>query len=179
MPIFCATCEPLSTLQTAGLCHRCHEKILWKKKYRKYKPLKKPRKCRVCELPAIKKAYHTLCSQCAKNKACCAWCQIPHGTENGAGAVVVTRQQREQDAEAEQEATLKQIAHLRERDRRTLLRRMERGEDLFVEETEGKSDDEEDSNGVGEGTFAQSSMRAQLDTGTNDGVASDADMDDA
>jgi hypothetical protein len=27
-----------------GLCEKCHEKIEWRKKYRKYKPLTQPRK---------------------------------------------------------------------------------------------------------------------------------------
>ena len=30
------------SLPNQGLCGRCHEKIEWRKKYRKYKPLKAP-----------------------------------------------------------------------------------------------------------------------------------------
>ena len=36
------------------VCRRCHEKIEWRKKYRKYKPLTQPAKCNICQKRNIK-----------------------------------------------------------------------------------------------------------------------------
>ena len=36
--------KTILSLPNAGLCKRCHDIIEWKKKYRKYKPLKAPTK---------------------------------------------------------------------------------------------------------------------------------------
>jgi len=48
-----------------GVCRRCHEKIEWRKKYRKYKPRTQPGKCNVCMKRNVKAAYHTICRDCA------------------------------------------------------------------------------------------------------------------
>ena len=48
-----------------GVCRRCHEKIEWRKQYRKYKPLTQPGKCNLCQRRNIKAAYHTICADCA------------------------------------------------------------------------------------------------------------------
>eukprot|EP00593_Proboscia_inermis_P004282 CAMPEP_0171309698 /NCGR_PEP_ID=MMETSP0816-20121228/19889_1 /TAXON_ID=420281 /ORGANISM="Proboscia inermis, Strain CCAP1064/1" /LENGTH=218 /DNA_ID=CAMNT_0011793423 /DNA_START=75 /DNA_END=731 /DNA_ORIENTATION=- len=48
-----------------GLCRRCTDKIEWRKKYRKYKPLSQPAVCNKCHKRTIKAAYHTICSKCA------------------------------------------------------------------------------------------------------------------
>ena len=48
-----------------GVCCRCHEKIEWRKQYRKYKPLTQPGKCNLCLRRNIKAAYHTICADCA------------------------------------------------------------------------------------------------------------------
>lgn len=48
-----------------GVCRRCHEKIEWRKQYRKYKPLTQPGKCNLCQRRNIKAAYHTICGDCA------------------------------------------------------------------------------------------------------------------
>lgn len=34
----------IANIPNVGLCRRCHDKIEWRKKYRKYKPLKAARK---------------------------------------------------------------------------------------------------------------------------------------
>lgn len=46
------------------VCRRCHEKIEWRKKYRKYKPLTQPTKCNLCQQRKVKAAYHTICTDC-------------------------------------------------------------------------------------------------------------------
>ena len=59
-----------------GLCRRCHDKIEWRKKYRKYKPLKRPKTCHGCGLRNVRAAYHTLCSSCASERKVCPFCGI-------------------------------------------------------------------------------------------------------
>ena len=49
------------------VCRRCHEKIEWRKKYRKYKPLTQPGKCNLCQLKRVTAAYHTICEPCTRN----------------------------------------------------------------------------------------------------------------
>lgn len=48
-----------------GVCKRCHEKIEWRKKYRKYKPRTQLGKCNMCQKRNIKAAYHTICGDCS------------------------------------------------------------------------------------------------------------------
>mmetsp|Transcript_15772 Transcript_15772/g.17804 ORF Transcript_15772/g.17804 Transcript_15772/m.17804 type:complete len:128 (-) Transcript_15772:432-815(-) len=61
-------------IQHSQLCKRCHDQIEWKKKYRKYKPLKTPRKCLGCQQRNIIRAYHILCKSCAGGRNVCAKC---------------------------------------------------------------------------------------------------------
>ena len=46
------------------VCRRCHEKIEWRKKYRKYKPRTQPGKCNICQQRRVMAAYHTICEKC-------------------------------------------------------------------------------------------------------------------
>lgn len=48
-----------------GVCKKCYDKIEWRKKYRKYKPLTQPATCNKCNKRNIKAAYHTICSACS------------------------------------------------------------------------------------------------------------------
>ncbi len=61
-------------LPNEGLCRRCHDKIEWRKKYRKYKPLRQPAVCQFCHLKEVKAAYHRSCGGCAAAKAVCPFC---------------------------------------------------------------------------------------------------------
>lgn len=63
-----------AVLPLAGLCARCKEKIEWKKKYDKYKPLTVPRKCVSCQQKKVKQAYYRLCQDCAESRSICAKC---------------------------------------------------------------------------------------------------------
>ena len=79
----------IMALPNVGLCTRCFDKIEWRKKYRKYKPLKAPRKWCVhigtviccacftlccgcllrsvtCHNKSVKHAYHVICQACAE-----------------------------------------------------------------------------------------------------------------
>ena len=51
-----------------GVCQRCYDKIEWRKKYRKYKPLTQPAKCNLCHQRKITRAYHTICQDCSRSK---------------------------------------------------------------------------------------------------------------
>jgi hypothetical protein len=47
------------------VCRRCHEKIEWRKAYRKYKPRTgQPGKCNLCQQKRVTAAYHTICEPC-------------------------------------------------------------------------------------------------------------------
>uniref|UniRef100_A0A7S1G255 Uncharacterized protein n=1 Tax=Corethron hystrix TaxID=216773 RepID=A0A7S1G255_9STRA len=56
--------EKILSSPNVGCCRRCHDKIEWRKKYRKYKPLTKPGFCNRCKRRNVKAAYHTICTQC-------------------------------------------------------------------------------------------------------------------
>ncbi|KAG2221835.1 hypothetical protein INT45_003549 [Circinella minor] len=64
----------INALPVYGLCQRCTDVIMWRKKYRKYKPLTALKKCTGCQEKAIKEAYHVLCNNCASDKKVCAKC---------------------------------------------------------------------------------------------------------
>ncbi|XP_044467598.1 uncharacterized protein LOC123197390 isoform X1 [Mangifera indica] len=99
--------------EITGVCQRCKEQIDWKRRYGKYKPLTEPAKCQSCSKRAVRQAYHSLCSGCAKEQNVCAKCRcrVNH---------IVGRDLAE--VEAEQKMLEEAIKNARERDRRTLLR---------------------------------------------------------
>jgi Uncharacterized conserved protein (DUF2039) len=51
------------------VCRRCHDKIEWRKQYRKYKPLTQPSKCNHCEKRNVLAAYHTICTKCSTSSS--------------------------------------------------------------------------------------------------------------
>lgn len=57
--------EKILASPNVGCCRRCHDKIEWRKQYRKYKPLTQPSKCNLCQLKKVVAAYHTICTNCA------------------------------------------------------------------------------------------------------------------
>ncbi|CAN1342384.1 Uncharacterized protein C9orf85 homolog [Linum perenne] len=101
-----------------GVCQRCKEQIDWKRRYGKYKTLIEPAKCQQCTKRAVRHAYHNLCSGCAKEQKVCAKCRcrVDH---------IIGRDGA--DVEAEQKLLEDAIKNSRERDRRTLLRSMNKG----------------------------------------------------
>ena len=64
MPIYCWDFYKIDLYIV--VCNRCREKIEWKKKYRKYKPLTAPGKCEKCGNRNVKAAYHHICDDCAR-----------------------------------------------------------------------------------------------------------------
>lgn len=61
-------------LMCEGICGRCRDKVQWRFKYDKYKPLKNPATCQDCRQKTIVKAYRTLCDSCALAKNVCPSC---------------------------------------------------------------------------------------------------------
>ena len=57
-----------------GVCTRCRDKVQWRFKYDKYKPLKSPGTCQQCKNKTVTKAYRTLCDKCATSRQSCASC---------------------------------------------------------------------------------------------------------
>lgn len=66
-----------------GVCSRCKEQILWKRKYGKYKALREPAKCNQCGKRAVRQAYHKLCADCAQQRNVCPKCCQQSGTLGG------------------------------------------------------------------------------------------------
>ncbi|XP_050230438.1 uncharacterized protein LOC126679446 [Mercurialis annua] len=108
--------RPLSEI--TGVCPRCKEQIDWKRRYGKYKFLSEPAKCLRCSKRAVRQAYHSLCTACAKEQNVCAKCCRHVGSIVGRDCVEV---------EAEQKMLEDAIKNARERDRRSLIRAMNKG----------------------------------------------------
>ncbi|XP_065858815.1 uncharacterized protein [Euphorbia lathyris] len=105
--------RPLSEI--TGVCHRCKEQIDWKRRYGKYKALSEPAKCQGCSKRAVRQAYHNLCTACAKEQNVCAKCRCCVRSIVGRDSAEV---------EAEQKMLEEAIKNARERDRRSLIRTM-------------------------------------------------------
>lgn len=48
--------------------------VEWRKRYRKYKPLRQPATCNDCHQKTVTAAYHRICAPCAKQRGVCAFC---------------------------------------------------------------------------------------------------------
>ncbi|KAJ2784437.1 hypothetical protein H4R18_001147 [Coemansia javaensis] len=144
--------QVILALPVDGLCRRCTDQVNWRKQYRKYKPLTVAKKCVSCQLKKVKKAYHVLCDDCAAEKGVCAKCaERAEIVQDQGGAAA-----QQTDGAAEQELERK-LGGLRERARRTCMRKLERGDitvadipspsqsdsDLGFSESEGSGGDEE------------------------------------
>jgi len=68
--------EEINSMPIDNVCRRCKDKLEWRKKYRKYKPLTQPSTCNGCKKKNIRAAYHTKCSSCrqAGGKDLCGIC---------------------------------------------------------------------------------------------------------
>ncbi|CCI45923.1 hypothetical protein ABG067_004159 [Albugo candida] len=66
--------EKILSTPILGLCPRCHDQIVWRKKYRKYKPLTQPSSCCFCHQRNVLAAYHQACDSCATARQICAKC---------------------------------------------------------------------------------------------------------
>ncbi|KAJ1285511.1 hypothetical protein BS78_03G285000 [Paspalum vaginatum] len=108
--------RPLSEI--TGVCQRCRDQIDWKRRYGKYKPIVEPAKCQKCSKRAVRQAYHNVCRDCSKDLGICAKCCTRVNE-------LVGRDVNEE--ETERKALEEAIKGARERERRTLLRIMNKG----------------------------------------------------
>ncbi|GAV87398.1 DUF2039 domain-containing protein [Cephalotus follicularis] len=150
-----------------GVCPRCREQIDWKRRYGKYKPLSHPAKCQRCSKRNVRQAYHNLCFGCAKEHKVCAKCcsRVDHTVGRDSSEV-----------EAEKKMLEEAIKHARERDKRTLLR--------TINKSKSSAKTKNDKETVGElfpnaslEEYAKSS-RNDDDDGDDEDVDKDHDPDD-
>ncbi|CAO3611485.1 unnamed protein product [Mucor hiemalis] len=127
----------IAALPVYGLCQRCTDVILWRKKYKKYKPLTTPKKCTQCEEKTIKEAYHVLCDNCAREKCVCAKCLESK-------EILASKDEFKSNADEmrEEQERERMLDRMTLRQRRSYLRKLERGDD--VSEIVPKNDDDSD-----------------------------------
>ncbi|KAM3586565.1 intercellular trafficking and secretion, variant 2 [Umbelopsis sp. WA50703] len=127
----------INALPVYGLCNRCTDVILWRKKYKKYKPLTAPKKCTSCQQKTIKEAYHVLCDNCASNKKVCAKC-----LESKEIVTEKSEIKSDRDLQKEEQELERLLSRMTLRQRRSYLRKLERGEDLSHIKAEDFDDDD-------------------------------------
>ncbi|KAF9277628.1 hypothetical protein BGZ68_009163 [Mortierella alpina] len=123
--------KKIASMPVGGLCAKCVDVIMWRKKFKKYKPLTTMKKCVCCEQKAIKEAYHVMCNKCAGEKNVCAKCLESRD-------IVPTNIKTEKEIIQEQVELERLLSGMSERERRSYLRQMER-------KSKNGEDDEEDS----------------------------------
>ena len=64
----------IARLMCEGVCNKCREKVQWRFRYSKYKPLTKVATCQTCKQKCVTKAYRTMCDKCAASKKQCSSC---------------------------------------------------------------------------------------------------------
>ncbi|KAI7820020.1 hypothetical protein BC939DRAFT_384941, partial [Gamsiella multidivaricata] len=135
--------KKIASMPVGGLCEKCVEVIMWRKKFKKYKPLTTMKKCVNCEQKAIKDAYHVICDKCAGEKNVCAKCLESR-------EIVPTNIKTEKEIVQEQVELERLLSGMTERERRSYLRQMERknkrgGQDEDKDEGEDNDSDDDSS----------------------------------
>lgn len=64
----------VAKVMSEGICRKCRDKVQWRFKFDKYKPLKRPGNCQECRQKTVTKAYRNLCDECAHKKKVCPAC---------------------------------------------------------------------------------------------------------
>ena len=115
-----------------NLCKHCQDIIQWKLDFRKYKPLTTPSRCNKCQEKNIIKAYRAICDRCAlkdKDNKLCTKCEQPVEGEYAEYKVGKKAEHLQQvELEIEMDEVLQK---LRERCKKTVLRKIETGEVTF------------------------------------------------
>lgn len=105
-----------------NLCEKCIQQVEWKRKYGKYKKLNTPAKCKGCHGRKVKTAYRSLCDKCAEERKVCPKCmQAKHVVVRGG------------NGDMDEETLIKTLEGVRERVKRTIVRRYLRG-DMVLDE---------------------------------------------
>ncbi len=114
------------------LCQKCLTILEWKIKFRKYKPLSTPSKCKICEQKTVLKGHREVCDKCSGELLICSKCIEP--CEEFAKPVKSSKLLRNRP----KDNTFDEILmSLKERQRRTILRKMEEGEDIIFDGNKG------------------------------------------
>lgn len=114
----------INTLEIANVCVRCKSIIEWKIKYKNYKVLKAPAKCRKCEQKTVKHAYHNICLPCAKQEKVCPKCCKKEDIVEGKPT-----EKEQMKLDVELSALLKTMP---ERKRRTLFRYVNKKSRMYL-----------------------------------------------
>lgn len=114
------------------LCEHCLDILEWKIKFRKYKPLSAPSKCIACELKSVYKGHRNICDKCAITNKLCTKCMQPcevWGKPTRSSKVLRMKPK---------DTTFDDIvASLKERQRRTVMRKIQDGEDIVFDIEKG------------------------------------------
>lgn len=151
----------INNIQVCDVCVRCKQIIEWKIKYKKYKPLSKPKTCVRCGERKVVKAYHVICKDCGVAlQVCTKCCEVKDVVSGGPD------KEEQVKLDAELQVVLQQLP---ERKRRTFLRHMNKKE-------EDKSCGEIDHRKVTEDLLCKlKSLKIKKDAGTGE---SDSDCDE-
>ncbi|KAF9437822.1 hypothetical protein BGZ76_010986 [Entomortierella beljakovae] len=131
--------KKIAEMPVGGLCQKCVEVIMWRKKFKKYKPLTTMKKCVNCQQKAIKDAYHVMCNNCAGEKNVCAKCLESR-------EIVPTNIKTEKELIQEQVDLDRLLSSMTERERRSYLRKLERRKKLGEEGEDGETNNLGDDN---------------------------------
>jgi hypothetical protein len=134
--------------KVVGVCVKCKDKIEWRKKYRKYKPLTQPKSCNDCNQRKIVAAYHVICVPCATQRG--GVCEMCLGDGSHLAPTKPKGIIKDVDAATAQDED-EELRGLKERERRAILRRRQReenpkgsaGYESYSDDEEGESDGEE------------------------------------
>jgi len=124
-------------IEHAGLCGRCEEKIEWRKRYRKYKPIKMPRCCNRCSKKKVVRAYHVVCDDCARPERLCPICLTSWDLQSGADGANSSKESEMPGPPATSRERAQFLDRLRLRERRTLERKLQQGRVVLCKNEQG------------------------------------------
>lgn len=137
-----------------------------RRQYRKYKPLSGPRKCNECGNRNVKAAYRVLCGSCAGARGACSGCAEARGAravdrearQGAAGEGMLGRRGKQTEDSAMDDV----LRSMTERQRRSVHRRVEAGEDFVevVSKLNGMDGDHDDDDDIGNGEDGGDSLNA-------------------
>lgn len=118
------------------LCSKCLNILEWKIKFRKYKPLSTPSKCKICELKTVYKGHREACDKCCIEIKICSKCLDK--CEEYARPTRSSKVLRDKNKMNNKKSTFDEIvSSLKEKHKRTVNRKIESGEDLIFDGTKG------------------------------------------
>jgi hypothetical protein len=165
--------EHICKVMCEGICNHCREKVQWRFRYDKYKPLKNIGNCQSCKQKAVKKAYRTFCDPCASKRKVCPGCCIDLEEANkprGEAAIAKAKAAEEaaaaamdeEDDEGEEEGEMGEPVEVKASDEMEEDGEGDEEEDGDEDEEEDEEDEEEgekdEPDSVGETVFDVAAM---------------------